>query len=198
MAYIASLGPGQQVVIQNQGQQTMVTLQSVTAGQQQSQQISLQTGSWTAPPSLFHTPAGYLLRIESAQGQAFLQLQSSGMQVTDSRALSAQAQAIALHPLESAPDPQPVVQPMQPMQPTQPMQPMQPMKPLDPMPPLQMGNMQMQMNPMTMRMGDMELKMGNSSPQAEPSPKSFCPQCGNRVGESDRFCAHCGHRLVAV
>jgi hypothetical protein len=55
MSYTASLGP-QTISIANQGNQTVITLSSQAAGQQQSQSSRFTTGEWRTPPALFRTP----------------------------------------------------------------------------------------------------------------------------------------------
>ncbi len=79
MTYAGELDRGQQVYVENRGTQTWVTLVSASAGQQQSQRSSVETGPWTAPPTLFQTSTGLVLRLESSQGQRFLQLQAGGV-----------------------------------------------------------------------------------------------------------------------
>ncbi|KAM3110779.1 zinc-ribbon domain-containing protein [Phormidesmis sp. 146-33] len=175
MAYLCDLGTGQQLRVENQGTQTIVTLTSSSTGQQQSQQSSVQTGEWQLPPTLFRTATGLILRIEAAQGHTFISLQSNSISLL--KGLPSMVKADVL-PLQQTSD-------------SAPFKPMEPMKPLEPM---KMGNMQMKSSPMEMRMGNMQMKMGNSS--TIPSTKRFCSQCGERVGVSDRFCAHCGSQLT--
>lgn len=190
-SYGADLGQGQVVYLQNQGAQTQITLDSATAGQQQRQSTGFTTGEWTGAPTLFRTGMGAIVRIETAQGSFFVQLQAGGMQsLTQPPALN-QAEVI---PLQQTTDPATPSLPE--MRPMQSMQPMQPMK---------MGNMEMRMNPMQMRMGNMEMQMGGSSAAqasaqqapAQASAKRFCTQCGSAVAAEDKFCAHCGFQLRA-
>lgn len=179
-AYRADLATGQQLYLENQGSQTLITLSSSNPGQQQSQQSGFPTGSWTAEPTLLRTSQGMIVRLQSAQGQWFVQVQANGMQMLNAAPELANAEAI---PLQSTTAPTTAAMPK--LEPMQPMQPMQPMK---------MGNMEMQMNPMQMRMGDMQMSMDDRASSA-PAPRRFCTQCGSAIAPDDKFCAHCGHQL---
>jgi hypothetical protein len=186
MAYIGNLGTGQQLHIENQGTQTRVTLTSRSTGQQQSQSSSFETGNWSVPPTLFRTPAGFILRIESTSGQCFVQIQANSLSTMPSPPPLAHADTITLDRVADT-----STSSQQSMQFT----PMEPMKPMEPLPPLKMGDMEMRMNPMEMRMGNMELRMGEKSPTQ--SGQRFCSQCGQSVKSGDRFCGSCGHRLTS-
>lgn len=192
-AYTCNLAQGQQVYIENQGSQTLITLVSSGSGQQQSQGNSFETGNWRTPPTVFRTASGVVLRIEAEQGQHFIQMQANGMIRLDAAPSLSDAEVLPLRKEEtesasrqsSMPD----------------MQPMKPMKPMKPMPPMQIDDMQMQMEPMAMRMGNMEMRMGETlrtetAPKQRQSTRNFCPQCGSKVEESDRFCSQCGNSLA--
>lgn len=179
--YTTDLGNGQQIYLENQGMQTLLTLMSATPGQQQSQQTGFPTGQWIAPPTLFRSPLGIVVKIDAEQGQVYLKVQASGMQQLQQAPTLSDATVLPVQPVTSPPQP--------PMTPMQPMQPMQPMK---------MGNMEMQMNPMQMRMGDMEMQMGEAFPTPPAPPAAtqrFCTQCGRAVALGDRFCSQCGNPL---
>jgi hypothetical protein len=192
MAYIFYAGAGHQVIVENQGQQTAVATVSSGPGQQQSQRTSFTTGTWTAPPVAFRTPAGIVLEITTAQGQNFVNIAATG--------ISTVSEAPNLAGAEELPAQQggmPAVremEPMEPMKPMSPMKPMAPMKPISPVEPMKMGDMEMRMNPMEMRIGNMSMSMGN--PLSAGAGKNFCSQCGATVQPSDRFCTNCGHRLM--
>ena len=182
MAYKCELGNGQAVYIENQGVQTMVTLASNSVGQQQQASTGFQTGKWIVPPTLFKTGSGVILRIESEQGQSFIQLQASGISTINGTPALSNAEVLSLEKVEA-----------QPRQSMAPMSPMEPMKPMEPMQPMKMGDMEMNMNPMQMRMGNMSMQMGSSS--SATSGKRFCSKCGASVKSSDRFCSSCGYQL---
>lgn len=185
MAYATELYPGQQCYVHNAGDQTVVTLASIASGQQQQASTSLMTGPWTAPPSFYRTHQGGIIQLATTQGDRYLHIQGTSLQLLTAPPAIADAQAL---PMQRVDDPA-VPTPMASMPP---MTPMQPMKPLS----MQMGNMQMSMQPMEMRMGDMTLRAEASSPSAPtPSARRFCSQCGAPVQASDRFCAACGHAL---
>ncbi|MET0033561.1 MAG: zinc-ribbon domain-containing protein [Limnospira maxima] len=180
MPYVCELGTGQRVYLDNQGSQTVVTIASGSPGQQQQASNGFQTGTWTSPPSLYRTGNGVVLKIETAQGEHFVQLQGSSMSVMGQTPSLGSAQQMSVQQVSSTPASS-----------------MPPMKPMEPMKPMQMGNMQMSMNPMEMRMGNMELKMGSSEPSSAPSSgnRKFCSNCGATVQPDDRFCGSCGHQL---
>jgi hypothetical protein len=176
MTYTATIGT-QTVYVENRGTQTLITLSSQTPGQQQSQSSSLTTGEWTAVPALFRSTTGAIVRIQTAQGQWFIQLQANGMQSLTQPPDLENAETIPMQPQEASPS-------------SQPMPPMSPMN----MKPMKMGDMEMQMNPMQMRMGNMEMRMGEARANTS-STRQFCTQCGNAVAPTDKFCAQCGHSL---
>jgi zinc-ribbon domain len=169
MAYLGDLGSGQQLLVENRGAQTIITLSTGSASQQQSQQSTVQTGEWHSAPTLFQTARGLILRIEAAQGHTFISLHANAIGLL--KGLPSMVGAKVL-PLQKTADSSSPMQPMQPMQ---------------------MGNMRMQMNPMEMQMGDLRLKMDDIS--STPTDQRFCSQCGSRVSKTDRFCAQCGTHL---
>jgi NADH pyrophosphatase NudC (nudix superfamily) len=174
MAYMANLSDHQQVLLHNQGNQTLVTLVSSSPGQQQSQSNTITTGHWQKPPQLFKTKAGFILQIESETGTTAIQIQSSGISTLTDKPKLKHQQSIALESIDDE-----LSQGQKPLK----FKPMQPMK---------MGNMSMSMNPMSMQMGNMSLNMGE---ELKSSPAAFCTQCGQQVATSDRFCGNCGHQL---
>jgi hypothetical protein len=180
MAYAIELHPGQHLHIHNSGNQTVVTLTTAAPGQQQQASTSVTTGRWTAVPVLYRTHQGGLVKLATAQGDRYLSIQGTSMQLVSSPSVFGHPAPV---PLEPVPDPTPAP----PMAPMPPLEPMSPMKPMN----LSMGNMQMSMQPMEMRMGDMTL---GTPPPAAPA-RRFCSQCGASVQPSDRFCAACGHHL---
>lgn len=200
--YVADLKSGQKIYIENQGEQTFITLSHDTPGQQQRQRSGFTAGQWVAPPVLFRTAAGLVVQIETAQGRSFVQIQGNSMQLLSQVPSLMEAEVIAMQ--RATPEQSPEASPSMPdMQPMQPMQPIEPMRPMEPMQPMKMGDMEMHMNPMHMRMGNMEMHMGEpassqTSAQAstsQASTRQFCTQCGKRVAPEDKFCAHCGHSL---
>ncbi len=193
MVYVGQLATGQLVQIQQQGNQTAIALLAAGVGQQQQQQLVINTGVWLVPPTLFQLPMGVVLRLETAQGQHYIHLQGNAMQTMATPPVLLGAAVLPLQQVDlPAATPLPDLPSMPPMQPLQ---------------PLSMGNMQMQMKPMVMRMGNMELRMDSASSAAVPptsTPTSastpanqrFCTQCGHPVKASDRFCGACGHGLT--
>jgi len=193
MGYVCDLSPNQRVYLENQGVQTSVTVVSSSPGQQQQASNQFQTGAWIAPPELYQTPAGYVIRLLTSGGDRFIQVQGRSMSVMGAFSGLGSAPAMQMQQATA-----PVSAEMTPMQPMPSMQPMQPMQPMT------LGDMQMNTNPMQMRMGNMEMQMGNR-PTVSPAASStdtpmrrFCSQCGAAVSPSDRFCSSCGHQLAAT
>ncbi len=182
MAYTANLSGNQQLMIANQGNQTLITLVSSSSGQQQSQSSSVNTGNWLTPPQLYKTASGFILYINGEIAQQYVSIQANSLNMIANPGLNNAVQV----KLENIPDPTASFKGME-FEPMQPMQPMQPMKPM------QMGNMSMNINPMSMRMGNMSMAMGET-PKSN-STKNFCAQCGAKVQQSDRFCSSCGNKL---
>lgn len=182
MAYIANLSNGQQIHLQNQGMQTIVTVSTQMSHQQQSQRSSWETGSWQMPPTLWQTSTGWVLRIEASQGQMFVQLQANGISWNATPPSLMQAVAIPLQFVEDTGMPQPSGIPITPLPPME----------------LRMGDMEMTMTPMKMQMGNMQMQMGNTSEGSEVVERDrFCPHCGSATLATANFCAHCGERLRA-
>jgi len=194
MTYMCDLGAGHRIYLDNQGMQTWVTAIASSPGQQQQSSHSWETGSWSSAPEVFATAGGVVIKIKTAAGDRFLQVQGTQMGMLSSTDVPSQQQAIALQTVESMPN---VPQPMQPMEPMKPMN----MKPMKPMEPMNMGNMEMSLSPMQMKMGNMEMNMGSAASSASSETSSttpqrrFCSQCGAAIKPEDRFCSSCGHRL---
>jgi zinc-ribbon domain len=172
MTYAYDLENGQRLIVQNEGDDTVVALSSDDEGQQQSQSTVFNTGKWSKTPELFSSRGALVLRLESKSGVEFIRVRGNQIQSMRSepdldnaerRKLKESDENVAMKPIE-------------------PMKPMAPMKP--------MGSMR----PMEMRMGDMHMSMGTRERAGEPA-KRFCTQCGKQAQIEDRFCASCGHAL---
>ena len=103
MPYVCELGTGQRVYLDNQGSQTVVTIASGSPGQQQQASNGFQTGTWTSPPSLYRTGNGVVLKIETAQGEHFVQLQGSSMSVMGQTPSLGSAQQMSVQQVSSTP-----------------------------------------------------------------------------------------------
>ena len=174
MAYSANLGSHQQIMIANQGKQTLITLLSSTPGQQQSQSSGFTTGNWSKPPHLYQTESGFILEINSDTKQHFVLIQANSISTIAAPFLK-NAIPVNLQPIPDSNENKLDFELMQPMQ------------------PMKMGNMSMSMNPMSMKMGNMSMSMDENK-TSQPT-KRFCTQCGQEAKIGDRFCASCGNRL---
>jgi hypothetical protein len=188
MAYKCELESDRQVFIENHNRQTLITMGSSGAGQQQSQRNSFETGEWDHPPTLFRTSDGVVLRVEAEGNQFFFRLGAGGTQTLSGAPSLRDADVLPLQ--KAAVEKSMNMEPLAPMKPMEPMQPLKPMKPME----MHMGNM-------SMRMGEQEQEPPRRDlEQHEPdrTTKRFCTQCGQPAGETDRFCGRCRHQLRPV
>jgi zinc-ribbon domain len=183
MAYTTDLGDGQKLWLSNHGAFTQITLGNSASEPQQRQSNSFETGAWIAPPALFCTAIGVVLRIHAALGQTFIQIQESQMQLVST----------LLQPLQDAD-----AVPLQEVGDDLSAQPMSQIQSLSSLPPLQIGDMQMQTT------DGIVIQLPSPFADSQQTPSStvsaaeshrFCSQCGHSIGRGDRFCSHCGHKL---
>ncbi|HEY9884343.1 MAG TPA: zinc ribbon domain-containing protein [Thermosynechococcaceae cyanobacterium] len=192
MGYRCEWATGQSVYLENVDDQTRVTLTNSSPGQQQQSSSHVQTGRWTAPPEVLQAAIGLVVKLLTAQGERFIYIQGNQVSTSKEAPSWGDAQPLPVHvdstPAAMAPTPS--------------------MPPMQPLPPMKMGDMQMNQTAMTMQMGKMRMEMNPIEPLSKPSPqtgveklstsavqRNFCSQCGSTLKPSDRFCAHCGHRL---
>lgn len=184
MIYSCEFAAGQSLYLDDQGTQIVLTLTSSSPGQQQQSSSSFH-GSLTAPPQVFRTAQGIVVRLITADGDRLIHLQGSQFHPISHSSDLSSAEQIQVKQTDGEPS-IPSIKPMESMQPIQPMH-------------LNVGDMQMSMNPMQMRMGDMELKMGSTTASETASKtaqtQNFCSQCGVAVDRGDRFCSNCGYQL---
>jgi ribosomal protein S27AE len=176
MVYLCKLGEGQTVYLEEQNDSTIVTTVRVDLGQQQQSKSSFATGEWIASPEMYHTPHGIILKLNTAQGQHYIEIQKNDCTLLSEHPNDSNYRQIPIEQVASIPSPS-----------TQTMQPMKSMQPM------RMGNMQMSKNPMEMRMGNMVLQM--KIPDKTTTKQRFCSRCGTKVALEDRFCSSCGHAL---
>ena len=192
MRYRCEWATGQSVYLENVDDQTRVTLTNSSPGQQQQSSNHVQTGRWTAPPKVLQAAIGLVVKLLTAQGERFIYIQGNQVSTSKEAPSWGDAQPLPVH-VDSTPAA---------MTPTPSMPPMQPL------PPMNMGDMRMDQTAMTMQMGKMRMEMNPIEPLSKPSSqtgvekpstsavqRNFCSQCGSTLKPSDRFCAHCGHRL---
>jgi hypothetical protein len=199
MPYVCELGAGQSVYLDNQGMQTVVTTVTSQPGQHQQASNSVQTGTWTAPPEMYRTPEGAVLKVKTAGGDCYIQIQGNSVSMAAGIPAAGNAQQVQVSQVSgigfsgssSSASFSASGFSMPSMEPMQPMQPMSTSSSMN----LNMGGMNMSMNPMEMKMGDMEMKMGKGNHPEQAAQRRFCSQCGQPVQPDDRFCAGCGHKL---
>src|SRR3974377_416408 len=155
MTYAYDLENGQRLIVQNDGDDTLVALRSDDEGQQQSQSTGFDTGRWLKPPELFRTGGKLVLRLESKGGVDFIRVRGTQVQVMRSEPELENAERLKLKKLNESVA-------------------MKPMEPMDPRRP--MGRMR----PMEMRMGGMHMSMGSPEKETETA-KRFCSQCGKQA-----------------
>jgi hypothetical protein len=165
MLYNWNLATGHQISVDNEGAQTVVTIQNNSAGQQQRSSNSFTTGIWIVPPEMTVTPTGAIVKITTASGESAIQIQGNSVQMHSSHSGGSQSSTTSTSSTSTSG--------------------------FSPMPPMQMGNMQMSMQPMVMKMGDMELNLGAGASQSKfcsqcgtpvKAADKFCSSCGNKLG----------------
>ena len=177
MTYAYDLENGQRLIVENDGDDTLVALSTHDQGQQQSQCTGFVTGKWSKPPELFRANGKYVLRFESKRGVEYIRVRGNQIQSMRSEPELENAERLKLKKSEESVA-------LKPMEPMAPMKPMEPMKPMG------------RMRPMELRMGGMHMSMGSAERESEPA-KRFCTQCGRPARDEDRFCGSCGHALSA-
>jgi hypothetical protein len=169
MTYAYDLEDGQRLIVQNDGDDTLVALSSEDEGQQQSQSTAFNTGRWLKAPELFRIRWNLVLRLEGKAGVEFIRVRGNQIQSMRSEPDLENAERLKLNKSTES-----IAMKL--------MEPMEPLKP--------MGSMR----PMEMRMGGMHMSMGRPEKEVQKA-KRYCTQCGKPVQEDDRFCASCGQAL---
>ena len=164
MVYNWNLATGHQISVDNEGAQTVVTIQNNSAGQQQRSSNSFTTGIWIVPPALIETATGAIVKITTTSGESAIQIQGNSVQMHNSHSGGSQSTSSTSSTSTSG---------------------------FSPMQPMTMGNMQMNMPPMVMKMGNMELNMDAGARKSKfcsqcgtpvKAADKFCSSCGNKLG----------------
>jgi hypothetical protein len=127
MTYACNIGNGQQLLIQNDGDNTQVALSSGDSGQKQNQSTGFTTGEWSKPPELFRTHENLVLRVEGKNSVQFIGIHGDQIESMRSEPKLENAEKLTLR--ESNEN----IARMKPMEPMKAMKPMEPMKPMKPM-----------------------------------------------------------------
>ena len=175
MGYVATLG-NSQLAIALQGMQTKITLMTSSAGQQQSQSNSFNTGKWRTTPKLLKVGQGAVLQVDTDRGSHYVHIMSSSINLVDPPSDLQNYSAIDLKEVDDSQTAD-----------------FNSIEPMPSMQPMQMGDMSMDINTMSMKMGDMS--MGINDTAKTTTTKQFCSQCGTEAKAGDRFCRSCGHKL---
>lgn len=125
MIYKGDLPTGQQVYIESQDGQTIMTL-SQGEEHQQVQRSSFETGEWKEAPTLFKVEDDAILCIKANDEQFFYCLRSAGIHTLREPPALDKAETLPLQKTGESPD----LEPMRPMKPMEPMAPLKPMQPL--------------------------------------------------------------------
>jgi hypothetical protein len=174
MMYIADLGQGRSLHIENVGAQTIIIWESHRAGQQQRQQMSLSLGQWLASPMVFKTASGFILQIESNQSAAYVRLQVNSISLLTEPPLMLSAEAIPLR-YDASPRPPESIRAENTSARRESIAP----------PPARFSSATAASD---------SGSVSNSS-VSNSSASQFCSQCGAKVKEIDRFCSRCGTKL---
>lgn len=181
MSYAYEMESGQQLVVENDGNETLVALSSGSEGQQQSQATGFDTGKWSKAPTLYRVRKDLVLRLETSGGSQFLRVRGDRIERVRTEPDLEGAEKFSLRKSSHGV----AMKPMAPMKPMK-MKPMEPMKPMKPM---------KGMRPMEMRMGDMHMRMGGRD--ESQSQQRFCTGCGKAAQKEDSYCGSCGNKLSA-
>ena len=134
MKYECELTPGQHLEIDNEGDQTFVSLSNRGLGQQQSQGHGFTTGQWSSEPTVFRVGKDVIVRVETGAGSRFLRVEGNHTTLLDRAPELENAEQVALHESKASTwKPMEAMKPMRPMEPMEPMEPMKPMQPMRPM-----------------------------------------------------------------
>jgi len=128
MAYVCNLGNGQNIYLDNPGEQTVVMSMIQSPSQQQQSSSSFHTGTWTEIPQVFQTSQGLMIKIMSVQGDILIQVQGQNMQVTQNITGLLQSQKITVTQTHSMPKTALMMTPMPQMQTISPLKPIEPMQ----------------------------------------------------------------------
>jgi hypothetical protein len=121
MTYSYDIGNGQRLLVENNGDDTQVALNSGDSGQQQNQSVGFNTGKWSKPPELFRTGEGIVLRLESKSGIQFVSVHGHQIETMSSEPDLKNAEKMTLKESDEN------IARMKPMKPMEPMKPMKPM-----------------------------------------------------------------------
>jgi hypothetical protein len=125
MTYAYDLGNGQQLLVENDGDNSQVALSSGDSGQQQNQSAGFNTGQWSKPPDLFRTKDELILRLESKSGVKFVGVHGHQIESISNEPDLKNAEKLTLKESDEK------IARMKPMAPMKPMEPMKPMKPMN-------------------------------------------------------------------
>jgi hypothetical protein len=84
MIYHWELVTGQQISVENQGAQTVVTIVHRSEGQQQQSSNRIATGIWSEPPAMTIVPTGGILKITTATGESSVQIHGHSIHIQNS------------------------------------------------------------------------------------------------------------------
>jgi hypothetical protein len=127
MTYAYDLENGQRLIVQNDGDDTLVALGKGDEGQQQSQSTGFNSGKWLKPPELFRTGGNLVLRIEGRGGVQLISVRANQIRLMRGEQELDNAERLKLYESgESI-----AAKPMKSMKPMEPMKPMDPVKPLN-------------------------------------------------------------------
>ena len=118
MAYAHDLGNGQQLLVENDGDNTQVALSSGDSGQKQNQSTGFSTGKWSKAPELFRSSENLVLRLESKSGVKVISIHGNQIESMRSEPDLKNAEKLTLKESDEN------IAKMKPMEPMKPMKPM--------------------------------------------------------------------------
>ncbi|MBV8901071.1 MAG: hypothetical protein JOY92_13270 [Verrucomicrobia bacterium] len=118
MSYAYKMENGRQLLVDNEGDQTRVSLgQGQGGSQQQSQGNTFDTGSWSKAPTLLRAGQDLILKVETKNGPRYIRVRGDDTQLLNHEPDLGQAEQLDL----SESDQPAGMKPMEPMKPMKPM-----------------------------------------------------------------------------
>jgi hypothetical protein len=165
MTYAYDLENGHRIVVQNDGEATLIALSSESKLVKQSPIKSLRTGRWLKPPELFQSDGDLFLRLENKGGVEFARIRSNQIELMPSEPELEHAEKLKLKKTDES-----SLNPMKPLRPSESMEPKEP------------------------EIGGGRVSTGVRE-KGSVTAKRYCPRCFRPVRQNDSFCASCRYPL---
>jgi hypothetical protein len=166
MSYAYDLENGQRIVVQNDGEATLIALSSESTAVKQSLVKSLHSGRWLKPPELFQLYGELILRLENKGGMEFARIRSDQIELMLSGPELEHAEKLKLRKIDESTS----------------MNQMRLPKPSE------------RMESTETEIGGRRISTGGRD-KGSVTAKRYCPRCFGPVRQNDSFCASCRYPL---